>query len=103
MVEAASPDAEATFDLPGGQVLRAGQRIVTYVARKLEPYRGFPQFLQALAILQAVDPDVQALVIGADGINSVIRDKLGAPYLRIFDLDFHPEGVDTPGAGAALE
>lgn len=67
--QAASPDAEATFDLPGGQVLRAGQRIVTYVARKLEPYRGFPQFLQALAILQAVDPDVQALVIGADGVS----------------------------------
>jgi hypothetical protein len=26
--------------------------IVTYTARGLEPYRGFPQFLQAVALLQ---------------------------------------------------
>ncbi|MBK6850115.1 MAG: glycosyltransferase family 4 protein [Burkholderiales bacterium] len=67
--DAACPDAEATFELPDGQTLRAGQRVVTYVARKLEPYRGFPQFLQALAFLQARDPEVQALVIGADGVS----------------------------------
>jgi glycosyltransferase involved in cell wall biosynthesis len=65
----ARPDPEAGFDLPDGRVLRAGQRIVTYVSRKLEPYRGFPQFLQALALLQARDPEVQALIIGADGVS----------------------------------
>lgn len=67
--DAACPDAQATFELPDGRVLRAGQRIVTYVSRKLEPYRGFPQFLRALALLQQRDPEVQALVIGADGVS----------------------------------
>lgn len=31
-----------------------------------------------------------------------IRDKLGAGYLGVFDLQWHPRGVDTPGATAAL-
>ena len=31
-----------------------------------------------------------------------IRDKLGPAYLRMFDLDWHPEGVDTPSPVAAL-
>jgi glycosyltransferase involved in cell wall biosynthesis len=66
---AARPDPLATFELPDGRVLRAGDPVVTYVARNLEPYRGFPQFMQALAQLQAQRPDVQALIIGADGVS----------------------------------
>ena len=31
-----------------------------------------------------------------------IRDKLGAGYLKMFDLDWHPEGVDTPAPVVAL-
>ncbi|MFM2121088.1 MAG: hypothetical protein RL722_2556 [Pseudomonadota bacterium] len=67
--DAARPDPEACFELPSGQVLRTGEPVVTYVARKLEPYRGFPQFLRALAQLQQTHPTVQALVIGADGVS----------------------------------
>ena len=66
---AARPDAHASFELPDGRVLRPGDPVVTYVARNLEPYRGFPQFMQALAQLQAQRPDVQALIIGADGVS----------------------------------
>ncbi len=29
-----------------------------------------------------------------------IRDRLGADYLRVFDLDWHPEGVVGPGTSA---
>ena len=32
-----------------------------------------------------------------------IRDKLGARYLKMFDLDWHPEGVDTPTPVVALD
>ena len=31
-----------------------------------------------------------------------IRDKLGPSYLKVFDLDWHPEGVDAPSAAATL-
>ena len=31
-----------------------------------------------------------------------IRDKLGPRYLKVFDLDWHPEGVDAPNPVSAL-
>ena len=31
-----------------------------------------------------------------------VRDKLGADYLKVFDLAWRPEGVETPGVVAAL-
>ena len=40
--------------------------IITYTARGLEPYRGFPQFLQALAIVQQRHPEVHAIIVGSD-------------------------------------
>ena len=40
--------------------------IVTYATRGLEPYRGFPQFMQALDLLQTRRPKLHAVVVGAD-------------------------------------
>jgi glycosyltransferase involved in cell wall biosynthesis len=42
--------------------------IVTYTARGLEPYRGFPQFLQAIAIIQQRRPEVHAIIVGSDRV-----------------------------------
>ncbi|MGZ8409901.1 MAG: glycosyltransferase [Hyphomicrobium sp.] len=42
--------------------------IVTYTARGLEPYRGFPQFLQAIAIVQQRQPEVHAIIVGSDRV-----------------------------------
>lgn len=42
--------------------------IVTYTARGLEPYRGFPQFLQAIAIIQQRRPNVHAIIVGSDRV-----------------------------------
>src|SRR5262249_26741721 len=60
------PDPEASFTLPNGKVLTRKDRIVTYVARNLEPYRGFPQFMHAIEKVMAERPDVQVLVVGGD-------------------------------------
>jgi glycosyltransferase involved in cell wall biosynthesis len=43
--------------------------LVTYATRGLEPYRGFPQFMQALALLQARRPRLHAVIVGADETN----------------------------------
>ncbi|WEK03646.1 MAG: glycosyltransferase [Candidatus Devosia phytovorans] len=61
------PDANARFTLPNGKVIAAGERVVTYAARNLEPYRGFPQFMRAAAALSRIDPTVTFLVAGSDG------------------------------------
>ncbi len=43
--------------------------VVTYATRGLEPYRGFPQFMEALALLQARRPHLHAVIVGADETN----------------------------------
>jgi glycosyltransferase involved in cell wall biosynthesis len=60
------PRADAAVTLPGGRVLTAADRVVTYVARNLEPTRGFPQFMRAMERLLTRRPDVEVLVIGGD-------------------------------------
>lgn len=74
------PDAEATYRLPNGQVLKAGDPVITYVARNLEPYRGFHSFLRALAIIQRRHPTCQALIVGGDDVSYGRRSKGAANW-----------------------
>jgi glycosyltransferase involved in cell wall biosynthesis len=63
------PDAQARFALPDGRVLTRGDEVVTYVARNLEPYRGFPSFVRALPELLARRPEAQVVVVGGDEVS----------------------------------
>lgn len=67
--EAARPDPAAQVCLPDGRVIGTGSKVITYVARNLEPYRGFPQFLQAVSALQQQRSDFDVLIVGADGVS----------------------------------
>ncbi len=64
--ETARPDPAAAVSLPDGTVLRAGDAIVTYVARGLEPYRGFPSFMRAVPAILAARPDTRVVIVGGD-------------------------------------
>jgi len=64
-----APDPEARFLLPDGRALRAGDPVVTYVARSLEPYRGFHVFMRALPRILARHKDAQAVVVGDDEVS----------------------------------
>ena len=74
-VDELHPDPEATLVLPGGLQLRAGQPVVTYVARNLEPYRGFHSFMRSLPAILAANPIAQVLVIGGDGCSYGVPPK----------------------------
>jgi len=50
--------------LPQGE----GIELVSYVSRGFEAYRGFPQAMQALALLQQRRPNTQVLIAGSDGV-----------------------------------
>lgn len=58
------PDPDATFTTQAGRTFRPGDRVVTYVARGADPFRGFKQFIEALAIVQAHDPAAEAIIVG---------------------------------------
>lgn len=66
--DAIRPDAAARFEWQG-RVFKAGEPIVTYVARNLEPYRGFHVFMRALPALLAREPRAQVLVVGGDEVS----------------------------------
>ena len=68
-VDQLGPDPEAFIKFPNGKELRPGDPVVTYVARNLEPYRGFHCFMRALPELLEAHPDCQVLVVGGDDVS----------------------------------
>jgi glycosyltransferase involved in cell wall biosynthesis/parvulin-like peptidyl-prolyl isomerase len=71
--------------------LSHAKELVTYVARGMEPYRGFPQFMEAVALLQQRRPQCHVVIVGK---NQVAYGKTlpdGKTYkeemLEKFDLD----------------
>ncbi len=63
------PDPAASFTLPNGKTLRPGDPVVTYVARNLEPYRGFHVLMRALPRLLERHPACQVVIVGGDGVS----------------------------------
>ncbi|EXI68938.1 MAG: GDP-mannose-dependent alpha-(1-2)-phosphatidylinositol mannosyltransferase [Candidatus Accumulibacter adjunctus] len=65
-----SPGEVAGFVLPEGRgTLRSGDEVLTYVARNLEPYRGFHTFMRSLPEVLAARPRVQVLIVGGDEVS----------------------------------
>jgi glycosyltransferase involved in cell wall biosynthesis len=64
------PQPSAKFRLPRSQrVLTRADEVVTYVARNLEPYRGFHVFMRALPQVLRRRPRAQVVIVGADGVS----------------------------------
>ncbi|NJK37005.1 MAG: glycosyltransferase [Oscillatoriales cyanobacterium RM1_1_9] len=42
--------------------------LVTYVARGMEPYRGFPEFIEAVAYIQERRPNCHVVVVGSERV-----------------------------------
>lgn len=75
------PDPAAVFTTPEGRTFTRADRVVTYVARGADPFRGFKPFIEALGILQARDPEVEAVIVG----DRTIYYASGAGSERHFD------------------
>ena len=67
-------DTDAHAPAPGAKLrlpeldLSDAAEIVTYVARGMEPYRGFPSFMGAVARLQKDRPQTHVVIVGADRV-----------------------------------
>ncbi|WP_172300513.1 glycosyltransferase [Pseudoruegeria sp. HB172150] len=62
-----APDPAATYQVPGGPLLKAGDEVLTFVNRNLEPYRGYHILMRALPQVMAARPDLQVVMVGSDG------------------------------------
>lgn len=79
------PDPGAVVHLKAANVaLRAGEEIVTFVARNLEPYRGYHVFMRALPELQRLRPQARVVVVGGDDTSYGARPPAGKTWRNIF-------------------
>ena len=53
----------------GDVTVTTKERVVTYVSRDLEPYRGFHTMMRALPRLLDARPDVRVILVGGDGVS----------------------------------
>lgn len=65
-----APNPKAQLLLPGSSaVLDQRTPVITFVARNLEPYRGFHRFMRSLPLIQKRNPEAITLVVGGDGVS----------------------------------
>ena len=71
--------------------LSQAKEIVTYVARGMEPYRGFPQFMEAVFLLQQRRPQCHVIIVGSDRVAYGAQRSDGKTYrqtmLETFEFD----------------
>lgn len=64
------PDPTAEITLPDrGVTVRAGDEVLTFVARNLEPVRGYHTFMRALPAILKERPNVKVFIVGGDGVS----------------------------------
>jgi glycosyltransferase involved in cell wall biosynthesis len=72
------PDTNAHFTTPSGVTVRANdpnRPVISYVARNLEPYRGFHTFMRALPAVLKEHKTAQVLIVGGDDVSYGSRPK----------------------------
>jgi len=86
-----TPAKTTALTLRNGLSLTQADEVITYVARGMEPYRGFPQFMEAVAKVQKKNPRVQTLIVGNDRVAYGSGRGDGLTYkehaLKSYDLD----------------
>jgi glycosyltransferase involved in cell wall biosynthesis len=95
------PDLHASLKLPDGRVLKAGDPpIITFVARDLEPYRGFPQALEAAAKVIRKNADALFVFVGGDGVSYGTPPPGGGSWkdALVAEHDIPADRILFPGA-----
>jgi glycosyltransferase involved in cell wall biosynthesis len=75
------PDAAAEVVIAERKVaLTAKDEVITYIARNLEPYRGFHTFMRSLPEIQRRRPNAHVLVVGGEGVSYGSQLPKGQTY-----------------------
>jgi glycosyltransferase involved in cell wall biosynthesis len=79
------PSTQAAVTLRGAGVpLRFGDEVLTYVARELEPYRGYHIFMRSLPLLQKLRPQARVVIVGGDGVSYGAPAPKGTTWRKHF-------------------
>lgn len=96
--DALCPDPAVRFELPGGTTLSRADEVVTFVARQLEPYRGYHVFMRALPALLRQRPQAQVLIVGGDGVAYGARRSDGRSWKQALIDEVRPAMADADWA-----
>ncbi len=88
-----NPQARRRNLVIGGTTIKPSEKLVTYVSRDLEPYRGFHLMMRAIPHMLRARKDIRIVMVGADGVSYGIpapegtwRDKMLAELGSEIDL-----------------
>ena len=79
------PDPAArrrTFKL-GDFTVGPKQKLISFVSRNLEPYRGFHSMMRAMVHVQRARPDVKAILVGGDEVSYGSPPKAGGNWREV--------------------
>jgi len=89
-----APNPGAKLRIPDSDIeVSAGDEVVTYIARNLEPYRGFPSFMRALPEVLSRRPNARVLIVGADGVSYGAPPPAGTTFKQML-LDELGDSID---------
>lgn len=78
------PAPHARFQLTSGDPLTRDDEVITYVARNLEPYRGFHVFMRSLPELLRKRPKARVVVVGSDQTGYGAAAPRGKTWRQVF-------------------
>ena len=67
--ELCQADPDTVLDLPNGLRLSREDEVVTYIARNLEPYRGFDIFMASISAILERRPKARIVLVGGDEVS----------------------------------
>ncbi|MCA0272068.1 MAG: glycosyltransferase [Proteobacteria bacterium] len=88
-----APNPAARVVLPDGTMLAAGDEVITFVSRNLEPYRGYHIFMRALPEVLKARPRARVVIVGGEGQSYGGAPKEVRSWKQIF-LDEVAGGLD---------
>lgn len=83
-VDVVKPNFDAVLGLPSGKTLKCSDEVITFVARNLEPLRGYHVFMRALPRIMAKRPNAHVVVIGGDSVSYSASPPEGTTWRSLF-------------------
>jgi glycosyltransferase involved in cell wall biosynthesis len=84
----------------GDFTIEPADRLITFVARNLEPYRGYHTLVRALPKILAARPDVKVVMVGGDDVSygpRLANNTWKNLFLREIEGKYDASRVLTPG------